>query len=114
MWHMTEASVYISAAKKGLIIRAVLIIKVCDHAAYPWGSDTHVDALQQIYDTCTSFVECKFGDYDIIDKTFWTPSIGEQLTVNAEDGNSHDQFVVILSKPGFSTVGHVLVSFLVK
>ena len=34
-----------------------------------------------------------------IRKLFWTPAIGEILTVIAKDGNHHDQFAVALSVP---------------
>ena len=36
-------------------------------------------------------------------KTVWTPSVGETLTVKAEDGNNHDKHAVAVMKE----VGHI-------
>ena len=41
-----------------------------------------------------------------ISKLFWTPAIGEMLTVIAEDGNRHGRFAVaLLSVPEMGIVG---------
>ena len=39
-------------------------------------------------------------------KSVWTPAIGEVLPAQVEEGNSHDQYAVAVSKGSF-VVGHV-------
>ncbi len=40
-------------------------------------------------------------------KDIWTPHIGEVLDCQAEPGNIHDLYAVVVKKPSGLTVGHV-------
>ena len=41
-------------------------------------------------------------------KTYWTPVVGEELTLETEDDNEHDEHAVAVMKDGYMyIVGHV-------